>query len=85
MCFNRAVSLVAFGALASLAREHCQPDHTRAKIVGRLHEKGRHGVGKFRIEEDGLGNVDAPQITFGGAETDGRIAISRVPQPVPLA
>src|SRR5208282_6060749 len=34
---NPAVSLVAFGALASLAPEHREPDHALAKVVGRLH------------------------------------------------
>lgn len=34
---NPAVSLVTFGALASFAPEHCEPDYALAKVVGGLH------------------------------------------------
>ena len=32
-----AVSFVAFGALASLAPEHSEPNHALAKVIGRLY------------------------------------------------
>jgi len=74
---NPAVSLVAFGSLASSTPKHCEADDAFAEIVGRLHslfDQENEEVVNRLLQREGK----RPRFTLGVAIQSDKTAQSRI-------